>query len=71
MLVKMLEMMRSKLDGPQARHIPLENMIQALSFSGMTEDLALFKLNITLGGSLKLKNRLQSSGGRDRETRND
>ncbi|KIL56190.1 hypothetical protein M378DRAFT_1038874 [Amanita muscaria Koide BX008] len=42
-LAKMLEMMKSKLDGPQA-----------LSFSGMTEE-ALSKLNITLGGSLKLK----------------
>lgn len=42
-LAKMLEMMQSKLDGPQA-----------LSFSGMTEE-ALLKLNIRFGGSLKLK----------------
>ncbi|KAM6489310.1 hypothetical protein JOM56_015211 [Amanita muscaria] len=42
-LAKMLEMMKSKLDGPQV-----------LSFSGMAEE-ALSKLNITLGGSLKLK----------------
>ncbi|KIJ92858.1 hypothetical protein K443DRAFT_647776 [Laccaria amethystina LaAM-08-1] len=42
-LAKMLKMMQSKLDGSQA-----------LSFSGMTEE-ALSKLNITLGGSLKLK----------------
>ncbi|KAF8327639.1 hypothetical protein F5887DRAFT_1083685 [Amanita rubescens] len=53
-LAKMLEMMQSKLDGPQVRHIPLARLFQALSFSGMTEE-ALSKLNITLGGSLKLK----------------
>ncbi|KAF8797428.1 hypothetical protein BYT27DRAFT_7219210 [Phlegmacium glaucopus] len=42
-LTKMLQMMRSKLDGPQI-----------LSFSGMSDE-DLFKLNITYGGSLKLK----------------
>ena len=59
-LDKMLEMMKSKLDGPQVRRIPLANsdlpccLLQALSFSGMTEE-DLSKLNITFGGSLKLK----------------
>jgi len=61
-LTKMLQMMRSKLDGPQVCRIPLINMtllkahrpLQLLSFSGMNDE-DLFKLNINYGGSLKLK----------------
>jgi hypothetical protein len=66
----MLKMMQSKLDGPQVRHDLPYRLLQALSFSGTTEE-ALSKLNITLGGSLKLKTdyNLQSSGGRNGGTR--
>lgn len=55
-LAKMLAMMQSKLDGPPAsKHVDLPyRLLQALSFSGMAEE-ALSKLNIQLGGSLKLK----------------
>ena len=52
-LAKMLKMMQSKLDGPQVHHIPLANMT-FLPSSGMAEE-AFSKLNIPLGGSLKLK----------------
>lgn len=59
-LSKLLQMMRSKLNGPQVCQTPLSSngcgfsYVSSLPFSGMTDD-DLLKLNIKDGGSLKLK----------------
>lgn len=59
-LSNVLQMLRSKLDGPQVRQPLLTSMtslmplFQIISFSCMTEE-DLSKLNIIFGGSLNLK----------------
>lgn len=56
-LAKILAMMQSKLDrdgAPASKHDLPHHLLQALSFSGMAEEV-LSKLNIKLSGSLKLK----------------